>query len=240
MIQFQDVHETAAGALWNLAFNPGNALRIVEDGGVPALVHICTKSLSKMARFMAALALAYIFDGRYRFRMLVICYDHTLKKHTCISELTWAEDYHKPPSCLLGIHLWVKYNSILWKILRMHVFSICRMDEIAAVGPSSDGDIKSVTLNVVKRISLKHIEAFVCSFSDSKTSDTVIKLSAPTALTQVAEAACIPEAGLLRCRFLFVVFLFLFNFEVSYVVISTTAMNMHIHNMQQSNSWTGH
>ncbi|RVW84481.1 Protein ARABIDILLO 1 [Vitis vinifera] len=61
----EDVHETAAGALWNLAFNPGNALRIVEEGGVPALVHLCASSVSKMARFMAALALAYMFDGRY-------------------------------------------------------------------------------------------------------------------------------------------------------------------------------
>ncbi|XP_071713939.1 protein ARABIDILLO 1-like [Rutidosis leptorrhynchoides] len=60
----EDVHETAAGALWNLAFNPGNALRIVEDGGVPALIHLCSSSTSKMARFMAALALAYMFDGR--------------------------------------------------------------------------------------------------------------------------------------------------------------------------------
>ncbi|XP_031502339.1 protein ARABIDILLO 1-like isoform X1 [Nymphaea colorata] len=59
----EDVHETAAGALWNLAFNPGNALRIVEEGGVPALVHLCS-SVSKMARFMSALALAYMFDGR--------------------------------------------------------------------------------------------------------------------------------------------------------------------------------
>ncbi|KAI4372686.1 hypothetical protein MLD38_010886 [Melastoma candidum] len=60
----EDVHETAAGALWNLAFNPGNALRIVEEGGVLALVHLCSQSVSKMARFMAALALAYMFDGR--------------------------------------------------------------------------------------------------------------------------------------------------------------------------------
>ncbi|KAI8545465.1 hypothetical protein RHMOL_Rhmol07G0042100 [Rhododendron molle] len=60
----QSVHETAAGALWNLAFNPGNALCIVEEGGVPALVHVCSCSPSKMARFMAALAMAYMFDGR--------------------------------------------------------------------------------------------------------------------------------------------------------------------------------
>ncbi|CAA2962079.1 ARABIDILLO 1-like isoform X1, partial [Olea europaea subsp. europaea] len=60
----EDVHETAAGAIWNLAFNPGNALRIVEEGGVPILVHLCSSSVSKMARFMSALALAYMFDGR--------------------------------------------------------------------------------------------------------------------------------------------------------------------------------
>ncbi|KAL0309117.1 UNVERIFIED_CONTAM: protein ARABIDILLO 1 [Sesamum radiatum] len=59
----EDVHETAAGALWNLAFNPGNALRIVDEGGVPALVHLCSSSVSKMTRFMSALALAYMFDG---------------------------------------------------------------------------------------------------------------------------------------------------------------------------------
>ncbi|GJM91477.1 hypothetical protein PR202_ga07852 [Eleusine coracana subsp. coracana] len=61
--EVEDVHETAAGALWNLAFYSGNALRIVEEGGVPVLVHICTSSGSKMARFMSALALAYMFDG---------------------------------------------------------------------------------------------------------------------------------------------------------------------------------
>ncbi|KAI3804244.1 hypothetical protein L1987_25640 [Smallanthus sonchifolius] len=59
----EDVQETAAGALWNLAFNPGNALRIMEDGGVPILISVCS-STSEMAGFMAALALAYMFDGR--------------------------------------------------------------------------------------------------------------------------------------------------------------------------------
>lgn len=60
----KDVHETAAGALWNLAFYSGNALHIVEEGGVPVLVNLCSSSGSKMARFMSALALAYMFDGR--------------------------------------------------------------------------------------------------------------------------------------------------------------------------------
>jgi hypothetical protein len=36
-----DVYETIVGALWNLAFNPCNALRIMEDERVPTLVHLC-------------------------------------------------------------------------------------------------------------------------------------------------------------------------------------------------------
>ncbi|KAH7863248.1 hypothetical protein Vadar_015272 [Vaccinium darrowii] len=58
------VHETAAGALWLLSLNPSNALRIVMEGGVPALINVCSCSASKVARFMAALAMANIFDGR--------------------------------------------------------------------------------------------------------------------------------------------------------------------------------
>ncbi|XP_031275170.1 protein ARABIDILLO 1-like [Pistacia vera] len=133
----EDVHETAAGALWNLAFNPGNALRIVEDGGVPALVHLCSTSQSKMARFMSALALAYMFDGR--------------------------------------------------------------MDAIASVGSSSEGTSKTVNVDAVRIVALKHIEEFVLSFSDPQTFATAVASSAPTALTQITEGACISEAGHLRC-----------------------------------------
>ncbi|KAJ4896235.1 Protein ARABIDILLO 2 [Raphanus sativus] len=62
--QYKDVHEAAAGALWNLSSNHDNALGIVEEGGVLALGRLCTTSPSKMARFLAALTLAYIIDGR--------------------------------------------------------------------------------------------------------------------------------------------------------------------------------
>ncbi|KAL4178605.1 hypothetical protein AMTRI_Chr13g83110 [Amborella trichopoda] len=133
----EDVHETAAGALWNLAFNPGNALRIVEEGGVSALVHLCSTSGSKMARFMAALALAYMFDRR--------------------------------------------------------------MDEIALIGSSSDGASKSASLEVARKVALKHIEAFVRTFSDPQTFSAAATSSAPTSLAQVGEAARIQEAGHLRC-----------------------------------------
>ncbi|CAA6666972.1 unnamed protein product [Spirodela intermedia] len=134
----EDVHETAAGALWNLAFNPGNARRIVEEGGVPALVHLCSSSGSKMARFMAALALAYMFDGR--------------------------------------------------------------MDGVALVGPSSsEGTAKSISLDGAKRMAMKHIEAFVLSFSDPQVFSMAALSSAPASLVHIAESARIQEAGNLRC-----------------------------------------
>ncbi|KAG2258605.1 hypothetical protein Bca52824_077899 [Brassica carinata] len=62
--EYADVHVAAAGALWNLSINHVNALRIVEEGGVLVLGRMCTSSPSKLARFLAALTLAYIFDGR--------------------------------------------------------------------------------------------------------------------------------------------------------------------------------
>ncbi|KAG4378037.1 hypothetical protein GLYMA_18G253400v4 [Glycine max] len=133
----EDVHETAAGALWNLAFNASNALRIVEEGGVSALVDLCSSSVSKMARFMAALALAYMFDGR--------------------------------------------------------------MDEYALVGTSSESISKSVSLDGARRMALKHIEAFVLMFSDPQAFAAAAASSAPAALAQVTEGACIQEAGHLRC-----------------------------------------
>jgi HEAT repeat protein len=133
----EDVHETAAGALWNLAFYSGNALCIVEEGGVPILVRLCSSSGSKMARFMSALALAYMFDGR--------------------------------------------------------------MDEVALVGTSSEGSSKSVNVEGARRMALKHIQTFVLTFSDPQVFTTASTSSASAALSQIADAVFIQEAGHLRC-----------------------------------------
>ncbi|KAK6262104.1 hypothetical protein QUC31_007920 [Theobroma cacao] len=132
-----DVHETAAGALWNLAFYRDNALRIVQDGGVQPLVHLCSSSISKMARFMAALALVYMFDGR--------------------------------------------------------------IDGAVPMGHSSQGSSKTLNIDGVGRMALKHVEEFVISFYDPQTFYTAAASLVPTALAQIAEAIRIPEAGHLRC-----------------------------------------
>ncbi|KAH9788611.1 protein ARABIDILLO 1 [Citrus sinensis] len=150
------LQERAAGALWGLSVSEANCIAIgreggvaplialarseaevMEEGGVPALVHLCSSSGSKMARFMAALALAYMFDGR--------------------------------------------------------------MDEFALIGTSTESTSKCVSLDGARRMALKHIEAFVLTFSDPQAFATAAASSAPAALTQVTERARIQEAGHLRC-----------------------------------------
>lgn len=78
-----------------------------------------------------------------------------------------------------------------------------RMDGVALVGPSSsEGAAKSISLDGAKRMAMKHIEAFVLSFSDPQMLSMAALSSAPASVVQIAESARIQEAGNLRCRFL--------------------------------------
>lgn len=74
------------------------------------------------------------------------------------------------------------------------------MDEFALVGTSSESSSKSVNLDGARRMALKHIEAFVLTFSDPQAFSAAASSSAPAALAQVTESARIQEAGHLRCR----------------------------------------
>ena len=78
------------------------------------------------------------------------------------------------------------------------------MDEVALVGTSSEGSCKIVNFERARRLALKHIEAFVLTFSDPQMFSMAASSSGAAALSQVAEALFIPEAGHLRCRFGFV------------------------------------
>lgn len=79
-----------------------------------------------------------------------------------------------------------------------------RMDEVALVGTSSQGSSKIVDFEGARRLAFKHIEAFVLTFSDPQMFSMAAASSGPAALSQVAEAVFIQEAGHLRCRFDFV------------------------------------
>jgi hypothetical protein len=75
------------------------------------------------------------------------------------------------------------------------------MDEVALVRTSSQGSSKIVNFERARRLALKHIEAFVLTFSDPQMFSMAASSSGAAALSQVAEVLCIPEAGHLRCRF---------------------------------------
>ena len=91
------------------------------------------------------------------------------------------------------------------------------MDEYALVGTSSESTSKSVSLDGARRMALKHIEAFVLTFSDPHAFAAAAASSAPAALSQVTEGARIQEAGHLRCRFPFSLSL---SLSISQIVVS--------------------
>lgn len=108
---------------------------------------------------------------------------------------------------------WVSIAFMLWTgcllceetyMLTTFIFMMSyRMDEFALIGTSTESTSKCVSLDGARRMALKHIEAFVLTFSDPQAFATAAASSAPAALTQVTERARIQEAGHLRCRFTF-------------------------------------
>ncbi|KAF2311683.1 hypothetical protein GH714_025921 [Hevea brasiliensis] len=175
----QGLQERAAGALWGLSVSEANSVAIGQVGGVAPLIALARSTVADVHETAAGALWNLAFNPGNALRIV--------------------EDGGVPALVYICTKSLSKMARFMAALALAYIFD-GRMDEIAAVGPSSDGDIKSVTLHVVKKMSLKHIETFVCSFSDSQTFATVITSSAPTALTQVAEVARIPEAGLLRCR----------------------------------------
>ncbi|GJX14247.1 hypothetical protein Tco_0206005 [Tanacetum coccineum] len=74
------------------------------------------------------------------------------------------------------------------------------MDEFALIWSSSEETLTRINFEGARRTALKHIEAFVHTFFDRQDFSVAALSSAPAALTQVSESACIHEAGHLRCR----------------------------------------
>ena len=68
------------------------------------------------------------------------------------------------------------------------------------VGTSGEGSSNGACFEGARRMALKHIEAFVGTFSHPNLFSLAAASSAPAALSHVAEAVFIQEAGHLRCR----------------------------------------
>ncbi|GMH21644.1 hypothetical protein Nepgr_023486 [Nepenthes gracilis] len=74
------------------------------------------------------------------------------------------------------------------------------MDEVSPIGTSTEGTSKCINLDGARRMALKHIEAFVLTFSGPQAFAVAAASSGPAALAHVTEAAQIQEAGHLICR----------------------------------------
>ena len=102
--------------------------------------------------------------------------------------------------------------------------AICRMDDIAAIESLAEGTSKKANPERVRRMALKYINDFVLAFSDTHSLAAALVSSAPAALAQVAEAARIPEAGHLRCRFSFIYGSLLLVYTHWSICIKSTAL----------------
>ena len=103
----------------------------------------------------------------------------------------------------IAVNFIIILTQMLFPFLFKYIFLLYRMDEYALIGTSSESTSKSVSLDGARRMALKHIEAFVLTFSDLQAFSVAAASSAPASLTQVTESSRIPEAGHLRCRFFF-------------------------------------
>ncbi|EEF51610.1 ubiquitin-protein ligase, putative [Ricinus communis] len=176
----QGLQERAAGALWGLSVSEANSVAIGQVGGVAPLIVLARSDVTDVHETAAGALWNLAFNPGNALRIV--------------------EDGGVPALVCLCTSSLSKMARFMAALALAYVFD-GRMDEIAPVGPgpSLEGVLKSVNLATVKRIALKHVEAFVRSFSASQTFATVLASSAPTTITRVAEAARIPEAGLLRC-----------------------------------------
>ncbi|KAL8540790.1 hypothetical protein ACS0TY_002129 [Phlomoides rotata] len=109
----------------------------------------------------------------------------------------------------------VRLAEVLRQPLFEHLFfPFPRTDEIALVGTSTQGTSKSLNLYNSRKMAMKNIDASIRTFSDPQAfAAAAAASSAPAALTQVTELACIQEAGHLRCRFVPNLEQLFFNFQ---------------------------
>ncbi|XP_012090498.2 protein ARABIDILLO 1 isoform X2 [Jatropha curcas] len=174
----QGLQERAAGALWGLSVSEANSVAIGQVGGVAPLIALARSDVADVHETAAGAIWNLAFNPGNARRI--------------------AEDGGVPALVHLCTSSLSKMARFMAALALAYIFDR-RMDEIVAAGPLTEGASKFMSLDVIKRISLKHVEGFVRSFSDSQTLASVVVSSTPNALSQVAEAARIPEAGLLRC-----------------------------------------
>ncbi|GAB4844292.1 Protein ARABIDILLO 1 [Ancistrocladus abbreviatus] len=172
------LQERAAGALWGLSVSEANSIAIGQEGGVPPLIALARSEAEDVHETAAGALWNLAFNHGNALRIV--------------------EEGGVPALINLCSSSLSKMARFMAALALAYMFD-GRMDEVAMIGTSTEGTSKCVNLDGARMMALKHIEAFVESFSDKQALHAAAASSAPAALAQVTEAARIQEAGHLRC-----------------------------------------
>ncbi|CAL1406091.1 unnamed protein product [Linum trigynum] len=218
----EGVRQEAAGALWNLSFDDRNREAIAAGGGVEALVALAQSCSNASPGLQERAAGALWGLSVSEVNSIAIGREGGVAPLIALARSD-AEDVHETAAGALWNLAFTPGNALriveeggvpalvnlcstsVSKMARfMAALALAymfdgRMDEFALVGTTSEGISKSMSLEGARRLALKHIEAFVLTFSDQHAFAVAAASSAPAALAQVTERARIQEAGHLRC-----------------------------------------
>ncbi|CAK9149399.1 unnamed protein product [Ilex paraguariensis] len=172
------LQERAAGALWGLSVSEANSIAIGREGGVAPLIALARSEAEDVHETAAGALWNLAFNPGNALRIVEEGGVPALV-HLCSSSVS------KMARFMAALALAYMFDG--------------RMDEFALVGTSSESTSKSVSLDGARRMALKHIEAFVLTFSSPHAFSAAAAPTASAALTQVTESARIQEAGHLRC-----------------------------------------
>ncbi|KAK8635489.1 hypothetical protein V6N13_004223 [Hibiscus sabdariffa] len=172
------LQERAAGALWGLSVSEANSIAIGREGGVAPLIALARSDAEDVHETAAGALWNLAFNHSNALRIVEEGGVPALV-HLCSSSLS------KMARFMAALALAYMFDG--------------RIDEFAPMSSSSESTSKSVSLDGARRMALKHIEAFIRTFSNPQAFATAAASSAPAALAQVTEKARIQEAGHLRC-----------------------------------------
>ncbi|XVF79781.1 hypothetical protein PTKIN_Ptkin15bG0017000 [Pterospermum kingtungense] len=172
------LQERAAGALWGLSVSEANSIAIGREGGVAPLIALARSDAEDVHETAAGALWNLAFNHSNALRIVEEGGVPALV-HLCSSSVS------KMARFMAALALAYMFDG--------------RIDEFAPMATTSESSSKSVSLEGAKRMALKHIEAFILTFSDPPAFAAAAASSAPAALAQVTERARIQEAGHLRC-----------------------------------------
>ncbi|KAJ6709888.1 PROTEIN ARABIDILLO 1 [Salix koriyanagi] len=172
------LQERAAGALWGLSVSEANSIAIGQEGGVAPLIALARSEAEDVHETAAGALWNLAFNPGNALRIV--------------------EEGGVPALVDLCSSSVSKMARFMAALALAYMFD-GRMDEFALIGTSTESTSKRVNLDGARRMALKHIEAFVLTFTNPQAFATAAASSAPAALAQVTERARIQEAGHLRC-----------------------------------------